>query len=209
MAKQQLDAAQIGSGIEQMGGEGVAQYVGAERFSDAKLLAQLLTGDAGPVCNHGPVRPPSRKKPLLGLTPAPVQTQNLQQLRRQHDLARKLALALADVDDHPLAVDIGDLQVQSFLTQTGAVVQCQQCTVLGVGRCIKQSTDFFPAPHRGQLAAHLGLDDLLIEPGLLQRPHVEELQRRSSTQNRSPGQLPLVQQVQQERTNMLWSELIG
>ena len=122
----------------------------------------------------------------------------------------KLALALADVDDHPLAVDIGDLQVQRFLTaKPGAVVQGQQRTMLGVRRRIEQSADFFAAPDRGQLAPHLGLDDLLIEPGLLQRPRVEELQRRPSTLNRSPGKLPLVEQIQQERTNMLWAQLIG
>jgi hypothetical protein len=67
--------------------------------------------------------------------------------------------------------------------------------VLGVGGGIQQSTDFLPAPDRRQLAVHLGLDDLLIEPGLLQGPRVEELQRRSGTLNRSPGQLPLVEQM--------------
>ena len=55
----------------------------------------------------------------------------------------------------------------------GAVVDGQQCAVLGVRRCIEQSADFFPAPDRGQLAAHLGLDDLLIEPGLLQCARVQ------------------------------------
>jgi hypothetical protein len=101
--------------------------VGAERFRDAQLLAQLRAGDAYPACHHGLVWPSSGKEPVLGLAPAPVKAQQLQQLRRQHDLAGKLALALADADDHPLAVDIGDLQVQRFLTaKPGAVVQGQQ-----------------------------------------------------------------------------------
>jgi hypothetical protein len=42
---------------------------------------------------------------------------------------------------------------------------------------IEQSADFLAAPDRGQLASYLGLDDLLIKPGLLQRPRVEKLQR--------------------------------
>jgi hypothetical protein len=35
MAEQQLDAAQIGAGIEQMGSEGVAQHMRAQRLGDA------------------------------------------------------------------------------------------------------------------------------------------------------------------------------
>ena len=77
---------------------------------------------------------------------------------------------MLDVDDHPLAVNIGDLQIQRFLTAKPCiVVQGQQRTVLGVHRSIKQGADFLTAPDRRQLAAHLGLDDLLIEPGLPQR----------------------------------------
>ena len=84
----------------------------------------------------------------------------LQQLRRQHHLARELALALADVDDHPLAVDVGDLQIERFLTaKPGAVVQGQQRPMLDVHLGIEQGTDFLPAPDCGQLAPHLGLDD--------------------------------------------------
>lgn len=68
---------------------------------------------------------------------------------------------------------------------------------------IEQSTDFLPAPDRGQLAVTFGLDDLLIEPGLLQGPRVEKLQCRSSALNRSPGQLPFVERIQQQRANVL------
>ena len=42
MAKQELDAAQIGAGIEKMGSEGVPQHMRAEGLRDAQLLAQLL-----------------------------------------------------------------------------------------------------------------------------------------------------------------------
>jgi hypothetical protein len=142
------------------------------------LLAQLLTSHTHRVGLQGLTRFLSGKEPIGGLAPAPVEAQQLQQSGRQHDLARELALALTDVDDHPLAVNIGDLQIQRFLTaKPCAVVQGQQCTVLDVHRRLKQGADFLTAPDGGQLAAHLGLDDLLIEPGLLQRPQVKELQR--------------------------------
>jgi hypothetical protein len=59
------------------------------------------------------------------------------------------------------------------------------------------------------LETHLRLDDLLIEPGLLQGPHVEELQRRPGSLNGSPGKLALVEQIQQKRANVLRAQLIG
>src|SRR4051794_9125418 len=178
MAEQQLDAAQISPCIQQMCRERVAQNVRAQRLFDTKLLTQLLADDTNRVRLQRLSRPFPLKQPVLWLAPAPVHTQDLQQLRRQHDLTGKLALAFADVDDHPLAVDIGHLQIQRFLaTKACAVVQGEQRAMLGVHLRVEQSADFFPAPDRGQFAPYLGLDDLLIKPGLLQRPRVEKLQR--------------------------------
>jgi hypothetical protein len=45
----------------------------------------------------------------------------------------------------------------------------------------------------GSLRRTLGLDDLLIKPGLLQRARVSELRRRPGALERTPGQLPLVE----------------
>jgi hypothetical protein len=98
---------------------------------------------------------------------------------------------------HPLAVDVVDLQIESFLTaKPGTVVHGQQSTMLGVGSGLEQSADFFAAPDGGQPRAHLGLDDLLIKPCLPQSARVQELQRRPGALERSPGQLPpLIEQV--------------
>ena len=85
----------------------------------------------------------------------------------------------------------------------------QQRPMLGVHLRIEQSADFVSAPDGGQLAPHLGLDDLLIKPGLLQGPRVKKLQRRPGALNRSPCELALVEQNQQVCTNMLWTQLIG
>jgi len=69
-----------------------------------------------------------------------------------------LAFALADVNHHPLSVDIADLQVLAFrATQTGAVQSCQYRPVLQVIRGVQQVLDFFAAPDRGQFPPHLGL----------------------------------------------------
>jgi len=68
-----------------------------------------ITGDrqyANPAQMHGRPRLVSRKEPVLRLPPAPVETEQLQELRREQDLARIFALAIPDVHHHPLAVDI-------------------------------------------------------------------------------------------------------
>ena len=82
MTEQQLNAAQIGASVEQMGGERVAQHVRAEGLPDTQLLAQLLADDTNRVRLERFPRPFPLKKPVLGLAPAPLHTQDLQQLRR-------------------------------------------------------------------------------------------------------------------------------
>src|SRR6202034_406251 len=61
------------------------------------------------------------KEPLLGLAAetSPVDAQLLEQFRAEHDIAVLAALALPDMDHHPLAVDVTDLQVSRF---------CAACT---------------------------------------------------------------------------------
>ena len=133
----------------------------------------------------------TRKEPVLGLPSAPVRAQDLQQLPRQHRLARELALALADMDDHPLAVDVGDLKIERLLTtQACAVVQGQQRSMLDVHLCIEHGTDFLTAPDCGELAPHLRLDDLLIEPSLLQCPR-----RGTLAPTALPGSFPRLASV--------------
>ena len=80
--------------------------------------------------------------------------------------------------------------------------------MLDVHLGIEQGTDFLTAPDCGKLAPHLGLDDFLIKPLLLQCPRIEELQRRAGPLDRPPGKLTFVEQMQKKRPNMLGTELI-
>ena len=62
-----------------------------------------------------------------------------------------------DVDDHALAVDIGDLQPRGFGSpETGSVQKQQDHSVANVGRGRDQLLDFFRAKHHGKLLRHSG-----------------------------------------------------
>src|ERR1700733_14070325 len=155
-----------------------------------------------------PVRLPGKSQ-SLGLRPRQYARRISSSFADSITWRGNFTLAFANVNDHPLAVDVGHLQIQRFLTaQAGAVVQGKQRPVLDVHLCIEQGTDFLPAPDGGQLAPHLGLDDFLIEPGLLQCSRIEELQRRPGPLDRSPGKLPFVEQMEKKRSNMFGTELI-
>ena len=111
MAQQDLDGPQVGAGLEQVGREAVAQGV------DGDVLVQA-GGLAGTVADLA-VRSPvvmgrsgvgAGEEEVTGPDGLPVGAEDLQQPRREHDVAILLALALADADDHALAVDVGDAQ---------------------------------------------------------------------------------------------------
>src|ERR1035438_9290817 len=88
------------------------------------------------------------EEPLLRLAPesAPVGTQFFEQLRAEHDIAVPAALALSDMDHHPLAVDVTDLQMSRFCAAcTGGIHRHQQDAMKGCIRRLNQSRDFFLA----------------------------------------------------------------
>jgi len=72
MAEQQLDAAQISPGIQQVCRERVAQNMRAQRLLDTKLLTQLLAHHPDCVRLQRLSRPFPLKQPVLGLAPPPV-----------------------------------------------------------------------------------------------------------------------------------------
>ena len=120
MAQQYLDGAQVGAGFEQMCGKAVAQRVRMDVLVlKTGAFGGLLTGmpdDLGGDRMTRRVPSVAGKQPVGGLAPqsAPVDAQFLEQLRAEHDIAVLASLAAPDMDDHPLAVDIADLQVRHF-----------------------------------------------------------------------------------------------
>jgi len=121
------------------------------------------------------------KQPLLGLAPeaAPIGAKFLEQLRAEHDIAVLTALALADMDNHPLAVDVTDLQMGRFCAAcTGGIDRHQQNAMKGCIRRLNQSRDFFLAEYPGKVTHLLRTGRLGDAPATLQHMYVEVAQGR-------------------------------
>src|ERR1035438_3246178 len=96
------------------------------------------------------------EEPLLGLAPesAPVDAQFFEQLRAEHDIAVLAALAFPDMDHHPLAVDVADLQVGRFRAAcAGGIERHQKDAMKGGIRGFNQSRNLLLADRARRIAA--------------------------------------------------------
>ena len=160
MPEQHLDGAQVGTGFEQMSGKAVAQSVGMDALVlKTGAFGGVLTGspeDLGGdriTCGMPSV---AGKQPLRGLAPqpAPVDAQRIEQLRAEHDIAVLASLAAPDMNDHPLAVDIADLQVRHFCATCARGIQRHQQDAMKGELCrVDQTRDFFLAEYLREGAA--------------------------------------------------------
>ena len=95
----------------------------------------------------------ARKQPALRPRRLPPGAQQLEQLRRQHDVAVLAALALLDADHHALAVDVGDLERDHLGdAQARAVGDAQRRLVLEPGAASSSRAHLLGAQHHRQLA---------------------------------------------------------
>ena len=72
MPEQQLDGAQIGAGLQQMHGEGMAQGMWPDRLADLALQPHLPAGAVDCECGDRPAGPVTREQPLSGMGTLPI-----------------------------------------------------------------------------------------------------------------------------------------
>src|ERR1035441_5441796 len=121
------------------------------------------------------------EEPLLGLAPesAPVDAQFFEQLRAEHDIAVLAALAFPDMDHHPLAVDVADLQVGRFRAAcAGGIERHQKDAMKGGIRGFNQSRNLLLAEYSWKVTHLLRVGRLGDAPVALQHMNVEETQSR-------------------------------
>ena len=161
-----LNGAQVGSGVQQMGGATVPQTMRGQAFADAGLLGCLATsqpddvggnGDVGALASDG-----TGKQIGLGLPPAPVNAQGFQQFGTQGHVAVAAALTLVNPDHHPLTVDVSDLETAKFGPSHGGGIQGhEQRAVIEIARRIDEPGHFLKTEHDGQPPGRFGKRNVL------------------------------------------------
>src|SRR6267378_4036245 len=178
VTEQHLDDADIDVLLKQMGGEAVPQGVQGDAPVDLRYLGGGVTGAIELARGHRLRRVAAREQPTLRLRRLPPGPQQVEQARREHDVTVLAAFALLHADDHPLAVDVGDLERDDFGgAQAGAVGHAQCRLVLEPRRGIEQPRHFLQTEHDRQLAGLMNECRVLDDVRAPERNPEEEPQR--------------------------------
>src|SRR5260370_9723541 len=110
MSKQRWNHRDIGVLFEQVGGEAMPQGVQRDALVDLRHLRSGVTGAIELARGHRLGWIAAGKQPALRPRRPPPGAQQLEQVRRQHDVTILATFALLNADDHALAVDVGDLE---------------------------------------------------------------------------------------------------
>ena len=121
MTQDLLDNAQIYSLFQEMGSIGMAQGMDGGFFVYTGLGQGLLEGDLNTGYGHGlisdclsmPAATGRREEPVLIAVSLPELSEEFQSAVGQGDVAVLVALA-SDMEEHAVAVDVGDLQGSAF-----------------------------------------------------------------------------------------------
>src|SRR3974377_127383 len=168
MSKKNLDYPNIGLLLQEMGGEAVPQRMNADTLGNAGT-PRCQANDPVELARTRMLPAVAGKQPgLTGRHPAllardaPPLMQYLKQDRRENDVSILLALALLNPDEHPVTIDIGELERDDLRgSQAGGISQAQDRPVLGVRRRGEQPSDLFRAENNRQASRLAGRDELL------------------------------------------------
>src|ERR1017187_9409853 len=152
------------------------------------------------------------EEPLLRLAPesAPVGTQFFEQLRAEHDVAIPAALALPDMDHHPLAVDVADLQVRRFCAAcAGGIERHQKDAMKGGIRGVDQARNLLLAEYLWKVTHLLRIGRLGAAPAAFQHVNVEETQRGKPQDYSVRAELQLGEEHRLILANVFRAKLIG
>ena len=147
-------------------------------------------------------RPPG-KSHTLGFSPR--QCSRRASSRRGLSLTILAALAALNVDDHPLAVDVGNLQPRQLgAPHTGGVEGHEQDALERCASRVDELGDCFWAQDRGQAKRLLGVGRLGHAPRLLEGFDEPEAPSREALGDTTGSQLPLA-----EPRGLLLAEVLG
>src|SRR3984893_8226149 len=188
MTQQCLDDSNIGAALKQVGRKAVTQRVQRHALLDSGRLSRLMEQAAQLAGGHRLSVPDVGKQPALlrgrrGIvarwSQLPPLAQQIERLRRQHEIAVLAALGLLDANDLLCAVDMLDLQPHHLAgAQAAAIAETEQHANLEATGDGQQATCLVRAHHHRNLLRFTQVIDL---GGKIQSP------QRHAEQEPQPG----------------------
>ena len=141
-----MNGANVGADLQQVDRESVAERVRRHGFAQPTAISGEATRPLdGSLLHRLPGASSGEEPPGRPLDPPPG-SQLLEQRRREHDVAVTSALAPCDMQDHPVTVDVGDLEPQCLAeSQPGGVARGDDHPVLGTGHAVEKPNDLLGA----------------------------------------------------------------
>jgi len=128
--------------------------------------------------------------------------------RREHHIAVFTAFALIHSEHHPLAVDVGGLEVRGFGdAQAGRIGRHQDRSVLEAVDRVEEVHHFLWAENYRQPEGPLGHGYLVDSPGALERHFVQKAQRAHRDTNAAGRQHSRLRQMQLIGSNFFRTEI--
>ncbi len=128
----------------------------------------------------------------------PVGAEDLEQPRREHDVTILPSLAVANVDNHALAVDVGNLQLGDLgEAQAAGVGSHEDRTMLDVADGCKEASHFVRTEDDRERARLFDRRDGIQHVVAAQGDAVEESQGGTSLFIVAEGDTPLLHEVEQ------------
>src|SRR5208337_4033369 len=200
MAQQDLNGAEIGTRFEQMSGEAVAQRVRMNSFLEVRALGGFMTRMPNGFRIDGLATvmvAVAWKQPdaWFSSQAVPVLAQFFEQLGAEQHIAISAPFAALDVNDHALAVDVGDFQVRQLrVADAGGIQRHHDGAMEGSAGRVDKLRDFSLAQDRRQTMGLFRIRRLRDAPAPLERLGVEKTQGRQTYRHSARRQLPLLKQ---------------
>ena len=219
MAEVDLDLAQVLALLQQMRGIGVAQGMDVRRLFDAAGFE----GEAEDALQRGPThglggRPGTPaavafggKEPLRMTMGFPLLAQPQQRALGQRDITILIALAGADMQEHPFGVDVADLETQTFTQAQAARVDGDQANAMIQGGHRRQETAHFARrEHDRKFELGIGPGQLqFVGPNPLERFFPEDFEGANGLGARRAGDLLVGLEMNAILTDLLGGNQLG